>query len=76
MQSRVSFGKGTKHPLKRRENPLTDSVASCLARRDAHDHSSDLRLLKVEGLADREGWYTPKPWHELLSLGEQQSLGT
>ena len=37
---------------------------------------SDLRLLKVEGLADREGWHTPKPWHEVLSLGEQQSLGT
>ena len=30
----------------------------------------------MEGLADREGWRTPKPWHEVLSLGEQQALGT
>lgn len=35
---------------------------------------SDLGLLRVEGLADREGWDKPKAWHEVLSLGEQQAL--
>jgi len=35
---------------------------------------SDLQVCKVEGLADREGWETPKAWHEVLSLGEQQAL--
>ena len=31
-------------------------------------------LLRVDSLLEREGWSTAKEWHELLSLGEQQSL--
>ena len=35
---------------------------------------ADLRALRVGGIVDREGWGSVEPWHERLSLGEQQAL--